>query len=54
MTSGTPIGTGQHTRMLTAMFDDREDANEAIERLVELGIPRTNCRLMEGGSTRAC
>ena len=51
MTSGTPTGTGQQTRMLTAMFDDREDANEAIERLVELGIPRTNCRLVEGGST---
>src|SRR5215213_1978835 len=52
MTSGTPTGMGsQQTRMLTAMFDSREDANEAIERLVELGIPRTNCRLVEGEST---
>src|SRR5215212_3919357 len=53
MTSGasTGIGTGQHTRMLTAMFDSREDANEAIERLVELGIPRNNCRLVEGETT---
>jgi uncharacterized protein (TIGR02271 family) len=37
--------------MLTAMFDSREDANEAIERLVELGIPRNNCRLVEGETT---
>src|SRR5215212_542281 len=53
MTSGTPtgMGTGQQTRMLTAMFDSREDANEAIERLVELGIPRANCRLVEGESS---
>ena len=51
MTSGTSAGTGQHTRMLTAMFDSREDANEAIERLVELGIPRNNCRLVEGETT---
>ena len=53
MTSGTSagMGAGQHTRILTAMFDNREDANEAIDRLVELGIPRTDCRLVEGGST---
>lgn len=50
MTSGTSA-IGQHNRMLTAMFDSREDANEAIERLVELGIPRTNCRLVEGESS---
>ena len=51
MTSGTSAGTGQHNRMLTAMFDSREDANEAIERLVKLGIPRNNCRLVEGESS---
>ena len=53
MTSGTStgMGTGQHTRALTAMFDSREDANEAIERLVELGIPHTDCRLVEGETT---
>ena len=51
--SGTSagIGTGQHTRMLTAMFDNREDAEEAIEALIEIGIPRTNCRLVEGETT---
>jgi uncharacterized protein (TIGR02271 family) len=53
MTRGTSAGTGigQHTRMLTAMYDSRTDAEEAIERLVALGVPRTNCRLVEGGST---
>ena len=46
MTSGTPTGMGgQQTRMLTAMFDSREDANEAIERLVELGIPLSGGRV---------
>jgi hypothetical protein len=51
MTSETSAGMGQHTRILTAMFDSREDANEAIERLVKLGIPRNNCRLVEGETT---
>src|SRR5215212_25668 len=52
MTSGTSTGTGtgQHTRMLTAMFDSREDANEAIARLKKLGIPESSCRLVEGAS----
>jgi uncharacterized protein (TIGR02271 family) len=51
--SGTSagIGTGQHTRMLTAMFDSREDAEEAIEELIKIGIPRNNCRLVEGETT---
>jgi uncharacterized protein (TIGR02271 family) len=51
MTSETSADMGQHTRVLTAMFDSREDANEAIERLVKLGIPRNNCRLVEGETT---
>jgi uncharacterized protein (TIGR02271 family) len=53
MTRGTSAGTGmsQHTRMLTAMYDSRTDAEEAIERLIAIGIPRTNCRLVEGAST---
>jgi uncharacterized protein (TIGR02271 family) len=37
--------------MLTAMYDSRTDAEEAIERLIAIGIPRTNCRLVEGAST---
>jgi uncharacterized protein (TIGR02271 family) len=37
--------------MLTAMYDNRGAAEEAIERLVKLGIPRTDCRLVEGSST---
>src|SRR5215212_12188993 len=52
MTSGTSTGTGtgQHTRMLTAMFDSREDAEEAVARLKKLGIPESSCRLVEGAS----
>jgi uncharacterized protein (TIGR02271 family) len=53
MTSGISAGhgAGHGTRMLTAMYDNRTDAEEAIDRLVRLGVPRANCRLVEGSST---
>jgi uncharacterized protein (TIGR02271 family) len=38
-------------RMLTAFFDSREDANEAIERLVRAGISRGEIRMVEGSSS---
>jgi uncharacterized protein (TIGR02271 family) len=47
--------TTSNRRMLTAFFDNREDANEAIERLVRAGISRGDIRMVEGsgGSTTA-
>lgn len=35
-------------RTITAFFDSRQDANEAIERLERAGIPRSNVSLVEG------
>jgi uncharacterized protein (TIGR02271 family) len=38
-------------RTLTAFYDRREDANEAIERLVAAGVARSGINLVEGGSS---
>ncbi len=38
-------------RTITAFFDHREDANEAVERLVSAGIARSDVTLVEGGQT---
>jgi len=35
-------------RMLTAFFDNRRDAEEAIARLVQAGVPRGEINLVEG------
>jgi uncharacterized protein (TIGR02271 family) len=43
--------TTSNRRMLTAFFDSREDANEAIERLVRAGISRSEVRMVEGSSS---
>ena len=36
------------TRTITAFFDNREDASEAIQRLQTAGIPRTDINMVEG------
>jgi uncharacterized protein (TIGR02271 family) len=36
------------TRTITAFFENREDASEAIERLQTAGIPRTDINMIEG------
>lgn len=52
MVSQTQGGQFQssQTRVITAFFDSRQDANEAIERLTRLGIDRTNIKIVEGSS----
>jgi len=57
-TGGGTSATGRRT--ITAFFDSRQDAAEAIQRLERAGIPRTNINIVEGagstqsaGSTRA-
>jgi len=49
MGSGT-MGSGQ-TRTITAFFDSRTDAEEAIQRLVSAGISRESVRMVEGGQS---
>jgi uncharacterized protein (TIGR02271 family) len=36
------------TRTITAFFDDREDASDAVQRLQTAGIPRTDINMVEG------
>ena len=43
------------TRTITAFFDDREEASNAIQRLQTAGIPRSDINMVEesrSGSTR--
>ncbi|MDB5545253.1 MAG: hypothetical protein JWO64_2402 [Hyphomicrobiales bacterium] len=40
-------------RMLTAFFDNRTDAEEAISRLVQAGIPRGEINLVEGETRKS-
>src|SRR5918997_1365062 len=47
MGSGT-MGSGQ-TRTITAFFDSRTDAEEAVARLVSAGLSRESVRMVEGG-----
>ncbi len=47
MSYGTSGGSG-HQRMITAFFDSREDAEEAIARLESEGIARGSIRLVAG------
>jgi stress response protein YsnF len=43
----TDIATGRE-RTITAFFENRADANEAIERLVTAGVPRSDINFVEG------
>ena len=47
MSYGTSGGSA-HQRMITAFFDSREDAEEAIARLESEGIARGSIRLVAG------
>jgi len=38
-------------RILTAFFDRREDANDAIDRLVQTGIARSDVKMVEGSGS---
>jgi uncharacterized protein (TIGR02271 family) len=41
-------GSSSSRRMVTAFFDSRSDAEQAIERLTEAGVSRDNIRFMPG------
>jgi len=43
--------TSTSRRMITAFFDSSQDANEAIERLVQAGIPRSDVTMVAGGES---
>ncbi len=47
MSYGTSGGSA-HQRMITAFFDSREDAEEAITRLEDVGVARGSIRLIPG------
>jgi uncharacterized protein (TIGR02271 family) len=48
MTSGMNTGSSSTRRMVTAFFDSRSDAEQAIERLSEAGVSRDSIRFMPG------
>jgi uncharacterized protein (TIGR02271 family) len=48
MSFGDTNTTGRRT--ITAFFENRQDANEAIERLGRAGIPRNSINIVEGAS----
>jgi uncharacterized protein (TIGR02271 family) len=45
--------TTARQRTITAFFENRQDANEAIERLVKAGVPRSNINFVEGAAGRS-
>ena len=48
MTTNVPA-----TRTITAFFDDRNDAEQAVQRLQTAGIPRADINMVEGSRTSA-
>jgi uncharacterized protein (TIGR02271 family) len=48
MTSSMNTGSSSTRRMVTAFFDSRSDAEQAIDRLAEAGVPRDSIRFMPG------
>ena len=48
MTSNMNPSSSSSRRMVTAFFDSRSDAEDAIERLADAGVPRDSIRFMPG------
>ncbi|EIM30256.1 hypothetical protein [Microvirga lotononidis] len=48
MTSSIPTGSSLSRKVVTAFFDRRSNAEDAIERLVDAGLPRDSIRFMPG------
>ncbi len=48
MTSDMSSMSSSPRRMVTAFFDSRSDAEQALERLINAGVPRGSIRLMPG------
>lgn len=53
MTYDNEIGTARSTgaTSVSALFDSQADAQNAIDRLVEIGIPTAQIRMVDGGSS---
>src|SRR5918993_5208494 len=51
MSYGDMNTTGRRT--ITAFFENRQDANEAVERLGRAGIPRNSINIVEGANRTA-
>jgi hypothetical protein len=48
MMSSIPTGSSLSRKVVTAFFDSRSDAEDAIERLVDAGVSRDSIRFMPG------
>jgi hypothetical protein len=48
MTSTTSPGSSSFRKLVTAFFDSRSDAEDAVERLVDAGVSRDSIRFMPG------
>lgn len=48
MTSSTSPSSSSFRKLVTAFFDSRSDAEDAIERLVDAGLARDSIRFMPG------
>lgn len=48
MTSGPSQNSSSFRKLVTAFFDSRSDAEDAIERLVDAGVPPDSIRFMPG------
>ena len=48
MTSSTSPSSSSFRKLVTAFFDSRSDAEDAIERLVDAGVSRDSIRFMPG------
>jgi hypothetical protein len=48
MTSSMNTSSSSIRRMVTAFFDRRSDADQALERLVDAGVSRDSIRFMPG------
>ena len=53
MTSGTGTTSSSPRRMVTALFDRRSAAENAIRRLVNAGVPHDRIGLMPGDASEA-
>ena len=50
--SSAMASTTAQRRTITAFFDKRSDADAAMERLIALGIPRSQVQVVAGNEAR--
>ncbi|QGG93243.1 DUF2382 domain-containing protein (plasmid) [Agrobacterium sp. MA01] len=52
-TNQTGQTSATNTNTITAFFDSRSDADNAVERLIDAGLPRSSIQLIEGATAEA-